>query len=109
MGQDLSSLAALEKDLSSLDGAFSGDEVYQAPPRLKSSKPRPTRVKAIKDGTQEQEIDLDQFDLEGFTREEVIGYNSMAEPGQRLQDALTPKKVAASIQKVPSEIPSSIP
>ena len=109
MGQDLSSLAALEKDLSSLDGAFSGDELYQPTPSLKSSKPRPTRVKSIKDATQEQDVDLDEFDLEGFTREEIIGYNSMAEPGQRLQDALTPKKVAASIQKAPSEIPSPFP
>ena len=58
----------------------------------------------------DDEVDLDNFvdnfDLEGFTQEEVMNYNEIAEHGQRLQDALKPKKVAASIQKVPSELPS---
>ena len=57
----------------------------------------------------DDEVDLDNFvdnfDLEGFTQEEVMNYNEIAEHGQRLQDALKPKKVAASIQKVPSEPP----
>ena len=53
----------------------------------------------------DDEPDLDNFDLEGFTREEAVGYNEIAEHGQRLQDALAPKKVAASIQKGPSELP----
>ena len=58
----------------------------------------------------DDEVDLDNFvdnfDLEGFTQEEVMNYNEIAEHGQRLQDALKPKKVAASIQKVPSELSS---
>lgn len=58
----------------------------------------------------DDEVDLDNFvnnfDLEGFTQEEVMNYNEIAEHGQRLQDALKPKRVAASIQKVPSELPS---
>ena len=54
----------------------------------------------------DDEVDLDNFDLEGFTQEEVIRYNEIAEHGQRLQDALTPKKIAASIRKVPSWLPS---
>lgn len=54
----------------------------------------------------DDEVDLDNFDLEGFTPEEVIRYNEIAEHGQRLQDALTPKKVAASIRKVPSGLSS---
>ena len=54
----------------------------------------------------DDEVDLDNFDLEGFTPEEVIRYNEIAEHGQRLQDALTPKKVAASIRKAPSGLPS---
>ena len=58
----------------------------------------------------DDEVDLenfvDKFDLEGFTQEEVMNYNEIAEHGQRLQDALKPKKVAASIQRFPSELPS---
>ena len=54
----------------------------------------------------DDEVDLDEFDLDGFTPEEAMRYNEIAEHGQRLQDALRPKKVAASIQKVPSELPS---
>ena len=54
----------------------------------------------------DDEVDLDKFDLEGFSQEEVMNYNEIAEHGQRLQDSLKPKKVAASIQKVPSELPS---
>ena len=54
----------------------------------------------------DDEVDLDKFDIEGFTQEEVMRYNEIAEHGQRLQDALRPKKVAASIQKFPSELPS---
>ena len=53
----------------------------------------------------DDELDLDNFDLEGFTQEEAVRYNEIAEHGQRLQDALIPKKVAASIRKVPSELP----
>lgn len=53
----------------------------------------------------DDEVDLDDFDLEGFTQEEAIRCNEIAENGQRLQDALRPKKVAASMQKVPSELP----
>ena len=52
------------------------------------------------------EVDLDEFDLGGFTQEEAMRYNEIAEHGQRLQDALRPKRVAASIQIVPSELPS---
>ena len=52
------------------------------------------------------EVDLDEFDLGGFTQEEAMRYNEIAEHGQRLQDALRPKRVAASIQNVPSELPS---
>ena len=53
----------------------------------------------------DDELDLDDFDLEGSTREEAVRYNEIAEHGQRLQDALIPKKVAASIRKVSSELP----
>ena len=53
----------------------------------------------------DDELDLDNFDLEGFTQEEAVSYNEIAEHGQRLQDALIPKKVAASIRKAASELP----
>ena len=56
----------------------------------------------------DDELDLDNFDLEGFTQEEAVSYNEIAEHGQRLQDALIPKKVAASIRKAPSELPPKI-
>ncbi|KAL2037071.1 hypothetical protein N7G274_010198 [Stereocaulon virgatum] len=45
------------------------------------------------------ELDLEEFDLAGFTADEIKAYNSMAEPGQRLQDAMTPRKVTSSIPK----------
>ena len=51
----------------------------------------------------EGKINLDEFDLEGFTPEEVMAYNSMAEPGQRLQDTLTPKRIPSSMQKSSSK------
>ncbi|KAK0516357.1 hypothetical protein JMJ35_000960 [Cladonia borealis] len=79
MGQDMSRSATPERDLhSDLHSLFSDDE-----------------------------LDLDNFDLEGFTQEEAVRYNEIAEHGQRLQDALVPKKVAASIQKVPKRIRNS--
>lgn len=52
-------------------------------------------------------VDLDEFDLEGFTQEEIRTYNSMAEPGQRLQDAVNPKKMRSLMQNLFSESPSS--
>ena len=40
----------------------------------------------------EDTINLDEFDLDGFTQEEIRAYNAIAEPGQRLQDAVLSKK-----------------
>lgn len=45
------------------------------------------------DDVEEDSLDMEEFDLEGFTQEEVKAYNSMAEPGQRLEDAVTPKRM----------------
>ena len=45
------------------------------------------------DYTSDDSVNLDEFDLAGFTKEEVSNYNAIAEPGQRLQDAVTPKKM----------------
>lgn len=52
----------------------------------------------------ESSIDIEEFDLHDFTREEVDIYNSMAEPGQRLQDAVTPNKMKGPTQDVISEL-----
>lgn len=51
-------------------------------------------------------FDHDESGLEDLTQEEAMRYSSFAEHGQRLQDAPTPEKMAASIQKVPSEFPT---
>lgn len=52
----------------------------------------------------EDTINLDEFDLHGFTQEEIRAYNAMAEPGQRLQDAVLPKKVAPSLQDISGKL-----
>ena len=51
----------------------------------------------------EESVDFGEFDLDGFTQEEVLNYNSMAEPGQRLQDAVAPQKMQELMQETPGE------
>lgn len=41
-------------------------------------------------------IDLNEFDLEGFTQEEIRAYNAMAEPGQRLESSVRRKRSTTS-------------
>lgn len=58
----------------------------------------------------DETVDFDEFDLDGFTQEEVHSYNAMAEPGQRLQDAVSPQKMQGLMQKAGSRLsaPSDI-
>ena len=44
------------------------------------------------------------FDLRDFTQEEIDNYNAMAEPGQRLQDAVTPNRMRALMQDISSKL-----
>lgn len=53
--------------------------------------------------TSDDSVDLDEFDLDGFTKEEVNNYNSIAEYGQRLQDAVTPTKMRQLMQDASSK------
>ena len=46
----------------------------------------------------EETVDFDEFDLNDFTQEEVQSYNAMAEPGQRLQDAVSPQRMQGLMQ-----------
>lgn len=41
----------------------------------------------VQDTGQEGFVDYGEFDIEGFTNEEIKAYNSIAEPGQKLGDA----------------------
>ena len=51
----------------------------------------------------EESVDFGDFDLGGFTQEEVHVYNSMAEPGQRLQDAISPQKMQGLMRNTSSK------
>lgn len=48
----------------------------------------------------------DQFDLGDFTKEEVKRLESIAEPGQRLCDVVSPRKQSAATPKKPGMLPS---
>ena len=49
-------------------------------------------------------IDYNDFDLEGFTIDEVRYYNSIAEPGQRLQDTVDLSMPQHSFQELSSRL-----
>ena len=76
------------------EGCDSCSIFFTAPPSVKDSGSEKSTYTSAS-----YELDLEEFDLAGFTAEEIKAYNSMAEPGQRLQDAMTPKKVGSSMPK----------
>ena len=76
------------------EGCESCSAFFTAPPSAEDSGlEKSTDISGV------YELDLEEFDLAGFTAEEIKAYNSMAEPHQRLQHAMTPKKVASSMPK----------
>lgn len=75
--------------LVSSSGGSSSGSFLATPP---SAQP-PQKVNKRK--FQEENSDFfNDYDLEGFTTEEINAYNLMAEPGQRLQNTRTPRKTA---------------
>lgn len=76
------------------EGCESCSTFFTAPPSAEDSGSEEST-----DTSELYELDLEEFDLAGFTAEEIKAYNSMAEPDQKLQDAMTPKKVASSMSK----------
>lgn len=84
------------------DGCDYCSTFFTTAPSAQTSKPE--KITGI---PEDDDVDLEEFDLERFTAEEVRINNSMAEPGQRLQDAMTPKKVASSIAKPASRSSST--
>ena len=49
-------------------------------------------------------VNLEEFDLKDFTEDEIRIYNSMAEPGQRLQDTMTPNTSPPKRRKTSGEL-----
>ena len=78
-----------------------GSSPFTAPPS--AQPPRVSDKLQLLDD--EESVNLDEFDLDGFTQEEVNSYNSMAEPGQRLQDAVSPQKMQSLIRNATSGLP----
>lgn len=58
----------------------------------------------IRDVKEDGAADIEDFDIEGFTQEEIRAYNSIAEPGQSLGDAATPMKMRDMMYEVPSRV-----
>ena len=51
----------------------------------------------MKDSGDESDEVYDQFDLEGFTKEEIKTYEFMVGPGERLRDAAPPEMSLAEM------------
>ena len=96
---DISPLTPTSRDpLSSYHGLDPNSSPFIAPTSAQPPSSQPAQ-------DIEDSINLEEFDLTGFTQEEVQLYNAIAEPGQRLQDAVTPRKMRESMRQVSSRLP----
>ena len=81
-----------------IEGLDPNSSPFNTPPS--AQPPRPSDKVHLLD--HEETVNFDRFDLNNFTREEVHNHNAMAEPGQRLQDVVSPLKVQGLMQNASS-------
>ncbi|KAL6716151.1 hypothetical protein ACLMJK_005717 [Lecanora helva] len=85
--------------------ALGADRGPNPPKALPSAQP-PATTDKLKLPDEEDSPEFEEFDLSDFTQEEIQNYNTMAEPGQRLQDAVSPKKMQGLMQIASTQNPT---